>query len=481
MNRIQLILLLALYTTICQSQISISSQPIQKEIDNYVIQLMDDYDITGAAVAIVKENKVIHQNYYGYANKEFNVTVNENTLFKLHSVTKPIVSTAIFQLIEQGKISLYNSITEYFDIYKKYSLITVAHLLAHTSGLREIEKNRNTKEIENKNLVFQTELQFKPGEQFQYAATNYWLLQKIVEKVTNQKFQDYIINQYFDGTKEDLVFSADILEVIPNRTFEYYPNASQELEIFEWYLPEYSHAAGGLNITLNKMISWCHNFNENRLINQKTKAKMWQQYPYRNDNSGRSYGWKINTVNGLKSYGHDGGGISYLQVIPEQDLTVIFLSNGYRQKYISFNVATTLAGMTDRKLSIPFVLAYQKLDAAFNKKDDKNILNLISQLKNDEKYRNLNFEDIINRLGYQRLYHYEFPRYEESIKLFKFNAQENPKNWNGYDSLGEAYENYGDIENAIKNYEIAINLNKDNEQTNNDRLEKIIKSLKQRQ
>ncbi|SMG28915.1 CubicO group peptidase, beta-lactamase class C family [Marivirga sericea] len=481
MKAIQLIILLVLQITICQSQNLISNQPIKKEIDDYVFQLMDDYEITGAAVAIIKEDKVLHQNFYGYANKEFNVPVSENTLFKLHSVTKPIVSTAIFELIEEGKISLSNSIAEYFDVDEKYSFIKVSHLLAHSSGLREIEKNRNTKEEDNKNLVFQTELQFKPGEQFQYAATNYWLLQKIVEKVTNQKFQDYIVNQYFGGLNAEVVFSADILEVVPNRTFEYYPNKSQKLEIFEWYLPEYSHAAGGLNLTLNSLISWCQKLNDNRLINQNTKAKMWEQYPYRNDNTGRSYGWEINTVNGLKSYGHDGGGISYLQVIPQQDLTVIFLSNGYKQKYISFNVATTLACMIDKELNDPFIFAYQKLDAAFIKKGDKDILKLISQLKTNVKYRHINYEDLVNRLGYQRLYYYEFPRYQDAIRIFKFNTRENPKNWNGYDSLGEAYENYGDIENAIKNYQIAINLNKYNEQSNNDRLEKIIKNLKQRQ
>jgi hypothetical protein len=98
-------------------------------------------------------------------------------------------------------------------------------------------------------------------------------------------------------------------------------------------------------------------------------------------------------------------------------------------------------------------------------------------LKNDGKYRKYKFEDIINGLGYQRLYHYEFPRYEEAyIKVLSLILRKSKRS-GMVTTHWVKLENYGDV-NAIRTYEIAISLNNDNEQMNNEQPEKIISDLK---
>ena len=67
-------------------------------------------------------------------------------------------------------------------------------------------------------------------------------------------------------------------------------------------------------------------------------------------------------------------------------------------------------------------------------------------------------------LGYHLL---QDNKIEESIEIFKINVEENPDSWNAYDSLGEAYQRGGNIELAIKNYEISLKLNPKNENAKN--------------
>ena len=76
-------------------------------------------------------------------------------------------------------------------------------------------------------------------------------------------------------------------------------------------------------------------------------------------------------------------------------------------------------------------------------------------LKNDEKYAQLNFENLINDVGYQLI---NQKRINKAIQVFTFNTQKFPNSANAFDSLGEAY--YRDYQNkkAMKNYEKALEL-----------------------
>ncbi|MFT5914951.1 MAG: tetratricopeptide (TPR) repeat protein [Flammeovirgaceae bacterium] len=286
-----------------------------------------------------------------------------------------------------------------------------------------------------------------------------------------------MIENYFEYSDEGVSFSGDILEVVPNRTMEYYPNIDEELAIFEWYLPEFAHAAGALNLTLNQFINWSQKFNNDEFINDNTKAKMWTQFPYLNDNTGRGYGWEINEINNQKSYGHDGGGISHLQIIPTQDLTVIFLTNGYRNKYISYNISSTLAGIVNKELIDYSILAYQELDVCFNKHDIEHAKNIIQKLKKDSSYSKINLNDIINNLGYHRLYYYEFPRFKDAIEVFKFNTELSPTSSNAFDSLGEAYFEDNQLQLSLENYQKSLQLDSNN-QNARAKIEEIQKLLK---
>ena len=80
-------------------------------------------------MAVIKEGKVVHQQYYGKAKLDQDIPVAASTLFKQHSLSKIFVATGIFQLIEQGKLSLEEDIRKYLpELQSLNSKITVQQL-----------------------------------------------------------------------------------------------------------------------------------------------------------------------------------------------------------------------------------------------------------------------------------------------------------------------------------------------------------------
>ena len=86
-----------------------------KKVDAYIKSEMRRQNIPGLSLAVVKEGKVIKAKGYGLANVETNVPVTTETVFKIGSVSKPIIAEGIMLLVEEGKISLDDKINKYLE------------------------------------------------------------------------------------------------------------------------------------------------------------------------------------------------------------------------------------------------------------------------------------------------------------------------------------------------------------------------------
>ncbi|MCM3718837.1 serine hydrolase domain-containing protein [Fictibacillus phosphorivorans] len=175
----------------------------KSQIQQFVNESINEYQIPGASLAIVKEGKVVFQENWGVQSDGKRIT--NNTLFTIGSISKPITSLAIMKLVQEGKINLDESIYSYLHSfnYEKENFeneITVRHLLSHTSGisskdglevadltLREKDSIKKATEILN-GVV----LNHEPGSIHQYSAANYLLLGRIIEEVSGFQFPEYI-------------------------------------------------------------------------------------------------------------------------------------------------------------------------------------------------------------------------------------------------------------------------------------------------
>jgi len=451
---------------------------LKSKVDNYINKIMEEFDIKGTGVAILKDNQVIHKGYYGKANIDYDIPITNTSIFKTHSLTKLFVSVAIFQLIQDKKINLEDSIGKFLtDLPQNWKSIKIKHLLSHSSGLPTMPVSRNLTESKAKEIIFNEDIQFSFGNEYHYNRTNLWLLKQIIEKVSKQNFQDFIIENQLNGNDTGISFSGDILDIVPNRVTEYYPNKKYEPKIFDFYLPDYLLSAGGLNITLDAYIKWDQQLDADNILNKKHKTIMTTPFPYKDGSSFFSYGWRIEHLNRIKTISFSGGGISVFKKIPSKNMTIILLSNGYTYDPYIERVSNNLLGIVDNTLSNKENLASEKLEISINKKDYKNVQVVLNQLKNDKDFSTINFEMIINDIGYSFLNAIQ-PRLTEAIEVFKLNTRNYPKSWNSFDSLAEAFKINGDVKNAITNYEKAIELIPKDDVTNVNRITNQINKLK---
>jgi len=432
---------------------------LEKEIEAYLTEINTTNEVPGSAVAILKGDKVIYEGYFGLAELNHRVPVREKTLFRVYSSTKLLTSVAIFQLADAGEITMSDPIGKHLsDLPPTWQTRKIRDLMAHASGLPDFRfLEEGITEVEMLEQLSKEPLAFEPGERFSYNQTNYWLLARIIETTSGKSLDDFVRDGQFEGDASSFVLSSNALQVVPNRTGVYRHSASG------WVLSgdaagKYGHAANGLAITLPGLIGWAKRLNQGRFLGAAAGAEMVSEYEYSNSDHKFLHGWGVYPVNGHPSRGFTGGGVSAFRYFPEQDLTIMFLSNGSRYGVIHNRVVDHLAGMVEAELEDPVAEGKAKLRRLFIGEQDGPAAAL--QFKTWRKeYPDVNVEGTLNSLGYILAGE---GRLGNALSAFRINSELYPEAWNVWDSLGEGHEMLGQVEQALKYYRKSVKINPEN-------------------
>ena len=157
----------------------------------------------GGAVLIAKNGKVIYEQGFGVEDINTKKPIDTKTLFNIGSISKTFVAYGILKLAKENRLSLDDNIYKYFPDFNDTLIakkVSVRHLLTHTSGLPDIRKTQEdsvfyltAKDEENWAPIKKADrLEFEPGERFNYSNPAFNALALIIEKVTGQKWQEYI-------------------------------------------------------------------------------------------------------------------------------------------------------------------------------------------------------------------------------------------------------------------------------------------------
>src|SRR5436190_11084167 len=144
--RLALSLLTALAAgTVVLAQPSLESAELpaapRARIDAAIDRALAEHRVVGAVVLVAHEGKLVYQRAAGFADREAQRPMQIDTLFRLSSVSKPIVSAAALALVDRGKLALDDSVTKWLPAFRpklasgELPAITVRQLLSHTSGL----------------------------------------------------------------------------------------------------------------------------------------------------------------------------------------------------------------------------------------------------------------------------------------------------------------------------------------------------------
>ncbi|MEJ7694164.1 serine hydrolase domain-containing protein [Daejeonella sp.] len=111
------------------------SQP--DSIDSFIERNIESLHIPGASIVVTRQGKIIKSGGYGMSNLELDVPASTKTVYEIGSMTKQFTSMGIMMLVEEGKLSLDDKITQLFPAAPRgWQNITVRHLLTHTSGIQ---------------------------------------------------------------------------------------------------------------------------------------------------------------------------------------------------------------------------------------------------------------------------------------------------------------------------------------------------------
>jgi CubicO group peptidase (beta-lactamase class C family) len=312
-------------------------------------RIFADYDkpeSPGCAVAVIQQGQVIHQRGYGQAHLEWNSPITPQTVFPVASLSKQFTAMAVALLAEQGLLSLDDDLRKHVPELPDYgSVITLRHLLQHTSGLRDVWSLgrwagwRPNDLVTNHDIVRlairQQGIDSKPGERFVYNNTGYTLLPLVVERVSGKSFRDFVELKIFEplGMKQSH-FHDDIREVVNNRASAYSAQSGK----FQIDIPTYSTVGTtGLFTTLEDLVRWDQNFYDRRVGGTSALDQMLSLGKLNDGGDvrygiGLSYGLGlvIGQYRGLKSVSHSGldwGYSAEFLQFPEQHLTIIVLGN----------------------------------------------------------------------------------------------------------------------------------------------------------
>lgn len=322
-------------------------------IDGVMAAQMEAYHIPGATISVVKDGKLFFAKGYGYADLENKKPVIANeTLYRIGSVSKLFVGTAVMQLVEQGRLDLNTDINTYLTDFKIPNTypehITLAHLMTHTAGFEESYRSllaHNADEVKPLGEYLANNMPARvrpPGEIAAYSNYGAGLAAYVVEEVSGMSFDDYVKeNIYNPLDMRHSTFRQPLpLELTSNMAMGYtYENGAHKAGEFEYIGIAPSGSMSATSTDMAKfMIAHLEDgrYGRVRILQEGTAQEMHsRQFSHDPRINGMAYGFVEGRFNARKNIGH-GGGTNYfsslLMLLPEENVGLFVAFNQRTQE-----------------------------------------------------------------------------------------------------------------------------------------------------
>ena len=320
---------------------------INQEVDDFVISKMNELKISGLAIAVIKDGKIIYESVNGFGNLEWKDKVTEHSNFQIASCTKLLTSTLLLKTIYNKKIDLNESISTYLDsLPKEWGKIKVKNLISHSSGIPDFPENFSYY-VSTEKAVQQLKtmsLLYEPGTKSQYGQTEFMLLSYIFEKIYKKPFVQIIHDEVAmplnmnDGSydNEYKVSSSPLgvggymqTELVKEKVTTYYDDKGKLLS-YKFLYPQYQYSAGGYFASISDWVNWAIGLDKNILFPlDSADSLIYSQDKIGDKNASFSkVGWVVAKEGIIMYGGHSGGpGLGDILRFPKEKVTIITLSN----------------------------------------------------------------------------------------------------------------------------------------------------------
>src|ERR1044072_4138152 len=310
----------------------------------------------GCAAAVSLNGEVGFEKAFGLADLEHNVPNTPQTIFESGSVAKQFTAASLVLLQQDGKLSLDDPVRKYIPELPDYGApLTIRHLLNHTSGLRDWGTVMSltgagrgdrviSQELALDVITHQRGLDFKPGSEYSYSNSGYNFAAIIVERVSKQKFPDFVQERLFKPIgMTNSSWRDDYQRVVPGRAQAYSRQGTGPWRLNMPFMNVYGN--GGMLTTVGDWMKW------NAMLDSKSLgAPLVPALETRgvlNDGRKIAYalGLTVDTYKGLKDVSHGGSTAGYqtfLARYPDNKVSVGVMCNG-----TSPGAGGIAAGITD--------------------------------------------------------------------------------------------------------------------------------------
>jgi D-alanyl-D-alanine carboxypeptidase len=339
------------------------------ELEAYLNQLVASGSPPGLSVIVVKDDEIVYNNAFGYADAPRDVKAISDTVYHWWSMTKIPTAVAVMQLQEQGRLNIDDKVTKYLPWFEvKYPstnspTITIRNLLQHTSGLPDTvpamigwvhfnETTPNQTDVVKKYIPDFNTLEFEPNTKAVYSNLNYMLLGSVIEAVTSQTYESFIVEnilQPLGMSHTDFVYRSAMAE----------HEAAGTLPVVHFYTPLMPTMldANALIRERHGKSFWMNRFyieatpstgligsapdvakfmlmylnrgtlNGQLILSPESIATLTETPPI----DGRGLGWYVGESNGERYLEHMGGGPGFattMRIHPGSGIGIAILANG---------------------------------------------------------------------------------------------------------------------------------------------------------
>lgn len=292
---------------------------IHAKVDSFIHLQMEQKNMAGLSLAVMREGKIILAKGYGYANLEHKVPANKNTVYLMASVTKTFVAAATMMLVEEGRISLQDTIGKYVpELPSHWNIVTIQQLLSHTSGIKgsndwpppcktEIKyDNYNYTRADVINETACMPLSFTPGEKWEYSGRGYYVLGMLIEAVSGKTFEQFLKEKIFDPLQMNNTRMIDNRAIIPNRAAGYQKENNHFVNKIIPQDPIVEFSDGGLVSTVIDMSKWDAALYAGKLLKKETLQLMFTPVKIKDGFAPYGLGFGTTPFQGHQRVGHIG-------------------------------------------------------------------------------------------------------------------------------------------------------------------------------
>lgn len=427
-------------------------------MDQTIPDIMAAADIPGLSIALVKDDKIVYQNTFGFRSTDTREPVTKHTIFAAASLSKALFAYGLMKWVEQGRLDLDKPLHEY-DPYpdlkhdERYQKLTARQVLSHTTGLPNWRRGEQLEFIRD------------PGQQFGYSGEGFVYLMRVVEHLSGQTINEFMQEQVFRPlgmSRSSYVWEKDFDTdcAIPHDAF----GRTRTLR-----KPDTGNTAYSLNTTAEDYAKYILAVLNARGLQSKSIDQMLTaQVNVGKDDPSVQWGLGVGlqTTDDGKAFWHWGDNGTFKAFFigyPQQKIGLVYFANSSNGLGILEDLLPTCLGS-----SYP---AVQWLDYEGPGAPARKLLNQILAGASDpadwpymdQNGRHQDTQLIaqapMNRLGYNLL-NLNHPK--TALRVFEMNTKAFPRAANVHDSYGEALLRNGQLEAAADAYEKAVQLDPEN-------------------